>query len=266
MAATTFLSFGALGALLLATLAAYWRDSTRNPLFWIVISVAAAVPLAWVGLQPQSVWNAGFAVSLWLSVGATLVLFAPIAAATRSAWRLSPIIFPYLVALGILATVWSTSPGTPMGEGAISAWLPAHIFIALIAYGLVTLAAMAAAAVAAQEFALKRKHPNWLSRLLPSVVEAETLQMRLLMAGEAVLGAGLISGMALEYLSESRLIRPDHKTVFVLATFAVIGALIVGHLRSGLRGRLAARWVLVAYLLLSLGYPGVKFVTDVLLS
>ena len=31
-------------------------------------------------------------------------------------------------------------------------------------------------------------------------------------------------------------------------------------------GRRAARYVLVAYLLLTLGYPGVKFVTDVLLA
>jgi ABC-type uncharacterized transport system permease subunit len=38
------------------------------------------------------------------------------------------------------------------------------------------------------------------------------------------------------------------------------------HYRSGLRGRRAARVVLVAYLLLTLAYPGVKFVTDVLLS
>ena len=45
-----------------------------------------------------------------------------------------------------------------------------------------------------------------------------------------------------------------------------IGGLLLVHYRTGLRGRRAARWVLVAYLLLTLAYVGVKFVTDVLLA
>ena len=36
--------------------------------------------------------------------------------------------------------------------------------------------------------------------------------------------------------------------------------------RRGVRGRRAARVVLLAYLLMTLGYPGVKFVTDVLMA
>ena len=58
----------------------------------------------------------------------------------------------------------------------------------------------------------------------------------------------------------------DHKTILTIATFVVIGALLIAHFRSGIRGRRAARIVLVAYLLLTLGYPGVKFVTEVLLA
>ena len=38
------------------------------------------------------------------------------------------------------------------------------------------------------------------------------------------------------------------------------------HLKTGLRGRLAARLGVTAYLLVSLGYPGVKFVSGVLLA
>ncbi len=36
--------------------------------------------------------------------------------------------------------------------------------------------------------------------------------------------------------------------------------------QTGIRGRRAARWALLAYLLLTLAYPGVKFVTDVLMA
>ena len=58
----------------------------------------------------------------------------------------------------------------------------------------------------------------------------------------------------------------DHKTILTITAFLVIGGLLAGQALSGVRGRLAARMVLVAYLLLTLGYPGVKFVTDVIMA
>jgi ABC-type uncharacterized transport system permease subunit len=58
----------------------------------------------------------------------------------------------------------------------------------------------------------------------------------------------------------------DHKTVLTITAFVVIGGLLAAHYKTGLRGRQAARIVLLAYLLLTLGYPGVKFITDVVLS
>ena len=58
----------------------------------------------------------------------------------------------------------------------------------------------------------------------------------------------------------------DHKTILTVTAFLVIGGLLIAQRVSGVRGRLAARFVLLAYLLLTLGYPGVKFVTDILLA
>jgi ABC-type uncharacterized transport system permease subunit len=51
-----------------------------------------------------------------------------------------------------------------------------------------------------------------------------------------------------------------------LLTLVLVIGLLAAHQRSGLRGRRAARLVLVAYILLSLAYLGVKFVTDVLIG
>ena len=58
----------------------------------------------------------------------------------------------------------------------------------------------------------------------------------------------------------------NHKTVLTLASFVVIGALVIAQRWLGVRGRRAARMALLGYLLLTLGYPGVKFVTEVLLG
>jgi ABC-type uncharacterized transport system permease subunit len=121
-------------------------------------------------------------------------------------------------------------------------------------------------AVFLQERALKRKQPTSLTGLLPSIAGGEALELRLLAAAELVLGLGIVTGMALQVLTTDRLLLFDHKTLLSLLAFAVIGALLILRHRSGLRGRRAARLVLLAYLLLTLAYPGVKFVTDVLLG
>ena len=87
-----------------------------------------------------------------------------------------------------------------------------------------------------------------------------------LSAGEIVLGLGVISGIALNIANDASPLTIDHKTVFTIGAFIIIGGLLIAQARYGLRGRRAARIVLLAYLLLTLGYPGVKFVTSVLLS
>jgi ABC-type uncharacterized transport system permease subunit len=72
--------------------------------------------------------------------------------------------------------------------------------------------------------------------------------------------------MAIQVSKTGSLFSLNHKTVLSLTAFIVIGCLLFAHFKYGLRGRKAARLVLLGYLLLTLGYLGVKFVTDVLLT
>ena len=80
------------------------------------------------------------------------------------------------------------------------------------------------------------------------------------------MGVGLLTGMALQLLTTGAVLVFDHKVLFALLSFAVIVLLLIGHLKTGVRGRRAAQLVMLAYLLISLGFPGVKFVTDVLMA
>jgi ABC-type uncharacterized transport system permease subunit len=143
-------------------------------------------------------------------------------------------------------------------------WLRLHVAVSVLTYALCTLAAVAAAAVFLQERALKAKRPNRFSGLLPAITRAEVLQLRFLSAAEIVLLVGIATGMAERYYGDGALLAFDHKTLFSLLAFGLIAVLLLLHQKSGLRGRRAARLVLIAYLLLTLAYPGVKFVTDVL--
>lgn len=275
MSTSLLLSVVALAALVPAAVAPQVRpgggtggatDSPQGALFWVLLAVAIAGPLLWVVVQLGHSWRTGLAAALWLSVAVSLLLFALVAATQRAAWRLAPLLLGYLFLLGVLATIWQHAPERPMPGDPPPAWLQAHILVAVAAYGLLTLAAVAGAAVFLRERALKLKRTSRFSHQLPSVAEGERLQARLLMASEVVLAVALITGMTIEWIERRMLLRLDHKTVLSLLTFGVIALLMYLHHRGGISGRRAARYVLFAYLLLTLAYPGVKFVTDVVIG
>ena len=257
----------ALMSLVPASVLPYRRaESRRDLVFWALLGAAVAGPVAFSLAQVGGSWKTGLATALWVSIAVSVTPFAALAAVTRDGWRLTPLLLPYLFILGVLAMAWSYAPAARPLSAPLDAWLTAHILVSVATYALATLAAVAGAAVFLQERALKRKQPGGLSALLPSFRDAERLQVRLLGAAEAVLGVGIVTGMAISFLSRGALLPFDHKTMLSLIAFGVIALLLFLHHRTGLRGQRAARIVLVAYLLLTLAYPGVKFVTDVLIG
>jgi len=172
----------------------------------------------------------------------------------------------YAVVMGIAGAIFEAVPREHLPPVNSAAWLDLHIVVSIATYGLATVAAVAGIAVLLQERALKQKRSSPLLQALPAVAEGERLFTSLLAAAEVVLGVGVLSGMATQYLLSGRLLVLDHKTLFSLLAFVVIGLLLWLNWSTGLRGRRASRFVLAAYLLLTLAYPGVKFVRDVLLS
>jgi ABC-type uncharacterized transport system permease subunit len=184
----------------------------------------------------------------------------------RQGWRLTPVLTPILLALGVLATIWQRTPERPMAVTVPTGWLDAHIVFAILTYGLITLGAVAGIAVLVQERALKTKRPTALTGQLPAIADAERMEVRLLIAAEIVLALNLLSGVGAEQFLHGSMMPLDHKVGFSLAAFVVLGGLLLFRWRAGIRGRRGARWALLAYLLLTLAYPGVKFVTDVLMA
>jgi ABC-type uncharacterized transport system permease subunit len=259
------LNLFALVALLPAAALRLRRNDGRDALFYAGLALGVLGPAVWVGALLGGEWRTSFAVSLWVSIAVTMALYLMLAALTRHAWRLTPLLVPLLLLLGLIGTLWENAPGRPVVGDVPAGWLDAHIVTAVVTYGLLTLAAVAGAAVFLQERAIKAKHQTVLTRLLPAVSDSEGLEVGLLAASEAVLALGVATGMAAEHFLHDALLPFDHKTVLSLAAFLVIGALLLARRLTGMRGRRAARMVLLAYLLLTLAYPGVKFVTDVLL-
>lgn len=254
-------------ALVPASLQALRRSPARDAVFWLAVTLGAAASIARVAVLLAGPWQTGFAAALWVTIAATLLLYLAVAALAEQAWRLAPLVAGYMLVLGALAIVWRHDPGRPLLAGTMeTGWVAVHIAVSVLTYGLVTIAAVAALAAFVQERALKRRRPGAFTRVLPPVADCETLVVRLLGIGEGVLAVGLATGMALAYRETGHVLVLDHKTVLTSAAFLVIAGLLAAYHGSGVRGRRAARIVLLAYLLLTLGYPGVKFVTDVLMA
>ncbi len=261
------LNLFALVALLPAALVPLRAGAGRDAAYWAFAALAVAGPALWAASLMSDAWQTSLSAALWVSIAASTAIFALLAAASRQAWRLAPLLMPFLAVLGLLASlVQGVEEPRPLTGAAPVGWLDVHIIVSVLTYALLTLAAVASLAAFLQERSLKRKHPTRLTRLLPSVVDGERLAGRLLLASELVLGLGLMTGMATQYFESGSLLVLQHKTLLSLLAFALIGLLLIGHRVCGVRGRIAARVVLVSYLLLTLAYPGVKFVTQVLLS
>ena len=161
---------------------------------------------------------------------------------TRHAWRLTPLLAPLLLLLGVLADALGERAGAAGRRRGAGRLARCRISSSRsCTYGLLTIAAVAGAAVFLQERALKAKQPTALTRLLPAVAESETLEVGFLAAAEAVLALGVASGMAAEHFLHGALLPFDHKTVLSLAAFVVIGGLLVARRVNGIRGRRVAR-------------------------
>jgi ABC-type uncharacterized transport system permease subunit len=266
MLGLTAINLAALAALLPSTLLAWRRPGPADLSFWAVLAVGFAGAALVLAVQLPAGWSAGLGQALWATIAATLLVFAVTVLLAKPAARLALLLMPYLLLLGLAATIVGARQIPSAAAGPALAWLDLHILVSVLTYALVTLAAVAGLAVLLQERALKRRQPTELTHMLPSVADCERLELRLMGLAELVLGLGLLTGMATEYMESGRLLAFDHKTVFSLAAFLAIGLLLGLRRSSGLRGRRAARLVLAAYLLLTLAYIGVKVVQQVIIG
>ncbi len=266
MSQSLILSLSALAALLPAAFLGRRHEPARDGIFWAVGIVALIGPTTWVVAAQTSIWHTDIASAIWVTIAATIALFLLTAAVSREAWRLAAMLMPLMMLLGLMATAWSGHAGAGAMVAEPSPWIAIHIVGSVVTYALVTIAAVAALAAIFRERALKTKQPTPMTRSLPSVAACDALMVRLLMLSEVVLFVGMASGMALSYSATGALLNLDHKTILSLTAFALIAALLAAHYFTGLRGRKAARLAMSAYLLLTLGYPGVKFVSEIVLG
>ncbi|WP_417429403.1 cytochrome c biogenesis protein CcsA [Kiloniella sp.] len=212
-------------------------------------------------------WDGGVSISLWITISFSLLLFLCFSLLVKEFEKLALLLAPYLFVLGVFAVVWEGQSATANPIESMDNWLVLHILASILTYALCTLAAISAVSVQLRERALKlKKVESPFLIKLPSVYDADRFQVSLLTMAEVVLGLGILTGFARQYSASGHFLGFDHKSLLALIAFVVIAILLILHKFIGIRGQSAVRFVLAVYLLLTLAYPGVKLVTDVLLA
>ncbi|MDZ7789545.1 MAG: cytochrome c biogenesis protein CcsA [Xanthomonadales bacterium] len=146
----------------------------------------------------------------------------------------------------------------------ISATTRLHIVSSLLAYSLLSIAAINALMLATQDYALR--HPTMVRRLefLPPLTVIETIMFRLIGAGWLLLTLSLISGLVfVDNIFAQHLV---HKSALSILSWLLFGLLLLGRWRMGWRGRRAVRWTLIAMMMLAVAYFGSKLVLEVFLD
>lgn len=141
----------------------------------------------------------------------------------------------------------------------------AHLVLSLLAYGLLTIAAILALMDAFQDHALKSKHLGRIFDFLPALNRLETTLYHLVRVGFGLLTLSMVSGGLYSWRQHGTLFAFSHKVVFTWATWGILVVLFVGRHYWGWRGVKGARFILSGYLFLVLAFFGVKFVREYIL-
>ena len=206
---------------------------------------------------------------------------------------LAPLAFPGSVELGRMASADGLHDGQ---VGRVSPWLPAHLAVALSAYGLLTIAALHALFMAAldrwlhrsgtqsateagelrtAQDAMETRENSSVDRRervaravlgpLPPLMAMERILFRLIGIGFALLTLTVLTGIVFSEALFGQPMKLDHKTVFTLCAWLIFALLLVGRAVRGWRGRVALSWTLTGFAMLFLAYAGSRFVLEVIL-
>jgi ABC-type uncharacterized transport system permease subunit len=198
------------------------------------------------------------ALSLFAWMIAVIVLVASLGKPLENVALLA---LPLAAATAVLAVAYPSEHLVSLDRGFGFAL---HLVLAVVAYALVSVAAVQAVVLAYQDRQLRRKRLAGGLRALPPLQTQETLLFQLIAAGFFVLSLAIVTGAVFVEALFGRGI--GHKTVLSVVAWVILGVLLWGRWRYGWRGRVAIRWSLIGFVTLMLAYFGSKFVLELVLG
>lgn len=180
--------------------------------------------------------------TLWRPVQGLFLIAAPLAALEL-----------FVASLGL-----GRAPSGP----ALPAGLGLHVLLSILAYGVLSIAALQAVLVSWQNTALRR-HRRGLLMALPALETMESMLFELIAIGVGLLSLAIVTGAVM--LEDPLAQQVAHKTVFTLVAWLLFAGLLLGRYWRGWRGRTAVRITLSGFVLLLTGFIGSKLVLELIL-
>ncbi|MFK7734301.1 MAG: inner membrane protein YpjD, partial [Pseudomonadales bacterium] len=134
----------------------------------------------------------------------------------------------------------------------------------ILAYSVLTLAAIQAALLSLQDQQLRHRKTHGLVQILPPLQLMESMLFELLWIGVSLLSIAILSGAL--YIEDMFAQSVAHKTVLTLGAWLLFSTLLWGHYRLGWRSSTAVRLTLSGFVMLMLAFFGSKLVLELILQ
>ncbi len=193
--------------------------------------------------------------------GCLIALFVLLMSLKKPILNIAIIVLP-MAALAILLAMMFPSDFHLVEQGDFG--LDLHILLSLIAYSLLTIAALQACLLAFQDRQLRNKQATRIMDTLPPLQVMEELLIQVMALGFFVLSLSLATGLM--FLHDMFAQDLAHKTILSLLAWLLFAILLLGRWIKGWRGQTLTYWTLGGFILLMLGYFGSKFIYEMLLD
>ena len=225
-----------------------------------LVALLCHAVVAWDSVFADEGVNLGF-----YKVSALMFLVVNVACITSLARRPLQNLLVVLFPLSAMAVLVSTfAPDTTALETDLGGGMLLHISSSILAYAVLTLAAIQSGLLAAQDHQLKHRHTRGIVQILPPLQLMESMLFELLWIGVILLTISIASGfLFVDDLFAQSLV---HKTVLTIFAWLLFSLLLWGHYQLGWRSQTAVRFTLAGFALLMLAFFGSKLVLELILQ
>lgn len=221
----------------------------------IVFAWSAVILHAWMlsqALVVQGGVNIGASNAFSLTILATLMIILPNI-------RKHPDISMVLFGLAIVSLVLSESYDSQLTLNSMRPILSLHIILSIIAYAVLMLVGVQAAIIVFRHRYLKSPTQYFLKHLPPLLVMEKWL-FQLMMIGAVLLALSLLT--AIPFMNSWFDKQFIHRSILSMVSLVIFVTLLGMHHFKGLRGKPAAKYALIAFVVLLIGVSGSRVVQE----
>ena len=240
-------------------------SQARRPAKMLGVGLGFSALLMHLGLLYQALHTASgvnFSFFNAVSFAAWVVCLIFLLSCIRKPLETLGIVLLPVAGLTLLLALWF--PGIHLLQPDARWHLRSHVLVSLLAYSVLTMAAIQAALLAVQDSQLRKHHPGGFVRAMPPLQTMESLMFDMILIGFVLLTISLLSGFL--FLDDMFAQRLAHKTILSIFAWLAFATLLWGRYRFGWRGRTAIRWTLLGFGVLALAYFGSKAVIELILK